>query len=77
MKAFNSFSFTPAPEDFCHLFFVIFVLLQELKERSDWRERWHGQLAELQRRSMNDYKDNLSWGALMRRRRAEFSKEVP
>ncbi|KAG1331521.1 chaperone protein dnaJ 20, chloroplastic [Cocos nucifera] len=47
---------------------------EELEESSGWRNHWQDQIAELRRRSMNkDAEDNLSWGARMRRRRAESS----
>ncbi|CAL9058886.1 unnamed protein product [Musa banksii] len=49
---------------------------EEPEERSGWRNHWQDQLTELKRRSMNgSSKDNLSWGAQMRRRRAESSRE--
>ncbi|WOL02504.1 chaperone protein dnaJ 20, chloroplastic [Canna indica] len=46
---------------------------EELEERSGWICHWKNQLEELKRMSMNDSKDNLSWGARMRRRRSESS----
>ncbi|XP_010909969.1 chaperone protein dnaJ 20, chloroplastic [Elaeis guineensis] len=49
---------------------------EELEERSGWRNHWQDQIAELKRRSMNkDAGENLSWGARMRRQRAESSVE--
>lgn len=45
---------------------------QEQEEKSGWRTSWEGQLAELKKRSTaKDAEENLSWGAQMRRRRAE------
>ncbi|XP_008812239.1 chaperone protein dnaJ 20, chloroplastic-like [Phoenix dactylifera] len=66
--------------DLCRGFHLAFStrkrLDEELDERSGWRNRWQDQIAELGRRSMNkDAEDNLSWGAQMRRRRAESSIE--
>ncbi|KAM3197424.1 hypothetical protein ACQJBY_072840 [Aegilops geniculata] len=47
---------------------------QEQEERSGWRTSWEGQISELKKRStVKDAEDNLSWGAQMRRRRAEQS----
>ncbi|XP_073006496.1 chaperone protein dnaJ 20, chloroplastic-like [Typha latifolia] len=49
---------------------------EELEERSLWKNRWNDQVAELKRRSMSkDSEENLSWGARMRRKRAESSIE--
>lgn len=45
---------------------------QEQEEMSGWRTSWEGQIAELKKRStVKDSEENLSWGARMRRRRAE------
>ncbi|KAJ8449662.1 hypothetical protein Cgig2_001318 [Carnegiea gigantea] len=47
---------------------------EEVEDKSEWRNRWQGQLSELKKRSM--YKDasgNMSWGARMRRQREESS----
>lgn len=45
---------------------------QEQEERSGWRTSWEGQISELKKRStVKDAEENLSWGAQMRRRRAE------
>ncbi|CAO2203003.1 unnamed protein product [Urochloa humidicola] len=47
---------------------------QDHEEKSCWRSSWEDQIAELKRRSMaKDSEENLSWGARMRRRRAEAS----
>lgn len=47
---------------------------QDQEEKSGWRRSWEDQVAELKRRSMTkDSDENLSWGARMRRRRAEAS----
>ncbi|XP_039813793.1 chaperone protein dnaJ 20, chloroplastic-like [Panicum virgatum] len=47
---------------------------QDHEEKSGWRRSWEDQVAELKRRSMTkDSDENLSWGARMRRRRAEAS----
>ncbi|PAN31685.1 hypothetical protein GQ55_5G442000 [Panicum hallii var. hallii] len=47
---------------------------QDHEEKSGWRRSWEDQIAELKRRSMTkDSDENLSWGARMRRRRAEAS----
>lgn len=47
---------------------------QELKEMSQWKNRWQVQVTELKRRSMNkDSEENLSWGARMRHQRATRS----
>ncbi|KAL6626546.1 hypothetical protein ACP70R_030272 [Stipagrostis hirtigluma subsp. patula] len=47
---------------------------QDQEEKSGWRRSWEDQVAELKRRSMmKDSEENLSWGARMRRRRAESS----
>nr|CAD1820263.1 unnamed protein product [Ananas comosus var. bracteatus] len=49
---------------------------EELEERSGWKNRWQDQVAELKRRSMTkDSDENLSWGARMRRKRAESWSE--
>ncbi|XP_008813790.2 chaperone protein dnaJ 20, chloroplastic-like [Phoenix dactylifera] len=49
---------------------------EELEDRSGWRDCWQDQISELKRRSMNkDVGENLSWGAQMRRQRAESSIE--
>ncbi|XP_047096565.1 chaperone protein dnaJ 20, chloroplastic-like [Lolium rigidum] len=45
---------------------------QEMEEKSGWRTSWEGQIAELKKRSTGkDSEENLSWGARMRRRRAD------
>uniref|UniRef100_A0ACD5WN44 Uncharacterized protein n=1 Tax=Avena sativa TaxID=4498 RepID=A0ACD5WN44_AVESA len=45
---------------------------QELEEKSGWRTSWEGQITELKKRSTGkDSEENLSWGAQMRRSRAE------
>ncbi|KAL0906594.1 hypothetical protein M5K25_025100 [Dendrobium thyrsiflorum] len=45
---------------------------EELEEKSGWKNRWQDQLVELKRRSTTkNSEDHLSWGARMRRRRAE------
>ncbi|KAF7021073.1 hypothetical protein CFC21_034077 [Triticum aestivum] len=45
---------------------------QEQEEKSGWRTSWEGQISELKKRStVKDAEENLSWGAQMRRRRAE------
>ncbi|PKU77568.1 chaperone protein dnaJ 20, chloroplastic-like [Dendrobium catenatum] len=45
---------------------------EELEEKSGWKNRWQDQLAELKRRSTTkNSEENLSWGARMRKRRAE------
>ncbi|KAI5004853.1 hypothetical protein ZWY2020_032096 [Hordeum vulgare] len=47
---------------------------QEQEEKSGWRTSWEGQISELKKRStVKDAEENLSWGAQMRRRRAEQS----
>ncbi|KAK3163623.1 hypothetical protein QOZ80_1AG0006080 [Eleusine coracana subsp. coracana] len=47
---------------------------QDQEDKSGWRRSWQDQVAELKRRSMTkDSEENLSWGARMRRRRAESS----
>ncbi|CAL4964547.1 unnamed protein product [Urochloa decumbens] len=47
---------------------------QDHEEKSGWRRSWEDQITELKRRSMaKDSEENLSWGARMRRRRAEAS----
>ncbi|OEL27636.1 Chaperone protein dnaJ 20, chloroplastic [Dichanthelium oligosanthes] len=47
---------------------------QDHEEKSGWRRSWEDQIAELKRRStVKDSEENLSWGARMRRRRAEAS----
>ncbi|XP_062190923.1 chaperone protein dnaJ 20, chloroplastic-like [Phragmites australis] len=47
---------------------------QEQEDKSGWRRSWENQVAELKRRSMTkDSEENLSWGARMRKRRAESS----
>uniref|UniRef100_A0A0A8XQR6 J domain-containing protein n=1 Tax=Arundo donax TaxID=35708 RepID=A0A0A8XQR6_ARUDO len=47
---------------------------QDQEEKSGWRRSWEDQVAELKRKSMaKDSEENLSWGARMRRRRAESS----
>ncbi|KAL6890565.1 hypothetical protein ACP4OV_008820 [Aristida adscensionis] len=47
---------------------------QGQEDKSEWRRSWEDQVAELKRRSMSKDSDgNLSWGARMRRRRAESS----
>nr|CAB3476659.1 unnamed protein product [Digitaria exilis] len=47
---------------------------QDHEEKSGWRRSWEDQIGELKRRSMTkDSEENLSWGARMRRRRAEAS----
>ncbi|RLN23559.1 chaperone protein dnaJ 20, chloroplastic-like [Panicum miliaceum] len=47
---------------------------QDHEGKSGWRRSWEDQVAELKRRSMTkDSDENLSWGARMRRRRAEAS----
>ncbi|TVT98171.1 hypothetical protein EJB05_56550, partial [Eragrostis curvula] len=44
------------------------------EDKSAWRRSWQDQVADLKRRSMmKDSEDNLSWGARMRRKRAESS----
>ncbi|CAL9113293.1 DnaJ domain [Musa troglodytarum] len=49
---------------------------EELEERSGWRSRWQDQLAGLKKRSMNKKSEgNLSWGARVRKQRAELSTE--
>lgn len=49
---------------------------QEVEEKSEWRNRWQGQVAELKRRSMSkDSGENMSWGARMRRQRNLSSEE--
>ncbi|OVA04031.1 DnaJ domain [Macleaya cordata] len=48
-----------------------------LDERSEWRNRWQSQLTELKRNSRNrDSRENMSWGARMRRQRNEPSGEL-
>jgi hypothetical protein len=48
--------------------------VQDHEEKSGWRRSWEDQISELKRRSMvKDSEENLSWGARMRRRRAEAS----
>lgn len=45
---------------------------EELEEKSGWRNRWQDQIVELKKKSTSkDAEENLSWGAQMRRRRAE------
>ncbi|WVZ71856.1 hypothetical protein U9M48_020388 [Paspalum notatum var. saurae] len=47
---------------------------QDQGDKSGWRRSWEDQVAELKRRSVaKDSDENLSWGARMRRRRAEAS----
>ncbi|CAL4957538.1 unnamed protein product [Urochloa decumbens] len=47
---------------------------QDHEEKSGWRRSWEDQIVELKRRSTaKDSEENLSWGARMRRRRAEAS----
>ncbi|WOL01395.1 chaperone protein dnaJ 20, chloroplastic-like [Canna indica] len=49
---------------------------EELEPMSGWRNRWQDQVAGLKRRSTNkDSEGNLSWGARMRRQRAESSAQ--
>ncbi|KAG0455263.1 hypothetical protein HPP92_024555 [Vanilla planifolia] len=49
---------------------------EELEKKSGWKSSWEDQLLELKRRSMaKNSDDNLSWGARMRRRRAENSAD--
>ncbi|XP_043720904.1 chaperone protein dnaJ 20, chloroplastic-like [Telopea speciosissima] len=48
-----------------------------LEERNFWRNHWESQLEGLKRRSTNnDSKENMSWGARMRRRRNESSANL-
>ncbi|KAJ6841270.1 chaperone protein dnaJ 20, chloroplastic-like [Iris pallida] len=47
---------------------------QELDERTQWKNRWQYQVEELKKKSANNEdaaEENLSWGARMRRQRAE------
>lgn len=49
---------------------------EERDERSQWRNRWQDQVEELKMRSTykeDSEEENLSWGARMRRQRAESS----
>ncbi|KAJ8634332.1 hypothetical protein MRB53_027668 [Persea americana] len=49
---------------------------EDLEEKSEWRNRWQGQVTELKRRSMNkDSGENMSWGARMRRQKKISSEE--
>lgn len=46
-------------------------------ENGDWKNRWQSQLSELKRRSSyKDDRQNMSWGARMRRQRERLSDEV-
>ncbi|XP_050373518.1 chaperone protein dnaJ 20, chloroplastic-like [Argentina anserina] len=48
-----------------------------MKVKGDWRNRWESQLSELKRRSSyTDDRQNMSWGARMRRQREGLSDEV-
>lgn len=45
---------------------------EKLEQSGEWKSRWQAQLSELKRRSMNkDARENMSWGAQMRRQREE------
>ncbi|KAJ6837189.1 chaperone protein dnaJ 20, chloroplastic-like [Iris pallida] len=48
---------------------------EERDDRAEWKNRWQYQVEELKRRSAynEDSAENLSWGARMRRQRAESS----
>ncbi|KAF8402139.1 hypothetical protein HHK36_013091 [Tetracentron sinense] len=49
---------------------------EQLGEIGKWKTRWQSQLTELKRKGMNtDSRDNMSWGARMRRERNESSAE--
>ncbi|KAL6970967.1 hypothetical protein U1Q18_030646 [Sarracenia purpurea var. burkii] len=50
---------------------------QHMDVRSEWKTRWQDQLSELKRRSMNkEARENISWGARMRRQKNDLSNEV-
>lgn len=54
--------------------FISVLTEQDNEDKSEWRRSWQDQVAELKRRGMTkDSEENLSWGARMRRRRAESS----
>ncbi|KAJ6683677.1 hypothetical protein OIU85_007374 [Salix viminalis] len=49
---------------------------EEMKEKTEWKNRWQSQLSELKRRSTNkDAGGSMSWAARMRRQREGLSKE--
>ncbi|XP_020571855.1 chaperone protein dnaJ 20, chloroplastic-like [Phalaenopsis equestris] len=51
---------------------------EELRGKSRWKNRWQHQLVELKRRSMiKNSGGNLSWGARMRKQRADSSADLP
>ncbi|XP_074589607.1 chaperone protein dnaJ 20, chloroplastic-like [Curcuma longa] len=41
---------------------------EESMVRSNWRARWSDQIEELEKKSMNDNEETLSWGARMRKK---------
>ncbi|KAL6188848.1 hypothetical protein ACLB2K_040239 [Fragaria x ananassa] len=48
-----------------------------MEVKGDWKNRWQSQLSELKRRSSyKDDRQNMSWGARMRRQREGLSDEV-
>ncbi|PRQ38423.1 putative DnaJ domain-containing protein [Rosa chinensis] len=48
-----------------------------MEGKGDWKNRWQSQLSELKRRSSyKDDRQNMSWGARMRRQREGLSDEV-
>ncbi|GLT42243.1 hypothetical protein SLA2020_162560 [Shorea laevis] len=50
---------------------------QNMGEKNEWRNQWQSQLAELERRSMNkDSRENMSWGARMRRQRCRQADDL-
>ncbi|CAA6667916.1 unnamed protein product [Spirodela intermedia] len=47
---------------------------EEMKDKTQWRNRWQDQVSELKRRSMNrENGNNLSWGARMRQKKGDES----
>ncbi|GLU07967.1 hypothetical protein SLE2022_249040 [Rubroshorea leprosula] len=50
---------------------------QNMSEKNEWRNQWQSQLAELERRNMNkDSRENMSWGARMRRQRCREADDL-